>query len=88
MLRLLIILLLSTNICTAQSRIENFWTIDRKARDIEASTVDSLAKLLTASYHTELEKTRAIFSWIAEDEYLLTLAILSSNPVGDKFDRG
>jgi hypothetical protein len=37
---------------------------------------------------TALEKLgSAILSWIAEDEYLLTLAILSSNPGRDKFDR-
>lgn len=39
--------------------------------------------------NTALEKLgSAILIWVAEDEYLLTLAILSSNPVGDEFDRG
>jgi hypothetical protein len=33
---------------------------------MEAPTVDSLARKLTASYTTDIEKARAIFSWIAQ----------------------
>lgn len=50
----------------AQNGYVHFNSIDWNVRNIEASTVDSLAKKLTAPYHTELEKTRAIFSWIAQ----------------------
>jgi hypothetical protein len=44
----------------------DFDAIDRQVRYIEASSPDSLAKKLTAPYHTEREKVRAIFSWIAQ----------------------
>lgn len=63
--RLLIIFLLATNICFAQGKI-NYATIDWKVSRIDAPTVDSLASMITASYKTDLEKTRAIFSWIAQ----------------------
>ena len=49
----------------AQKRSASFNSIDWEVRNVDAPTVDSLAKKLTASYQTELEKTRAIFSWIA-----------------------
>src|SRR5512138_1369984 len=44
----------------------NFSAIDWNVRNIEVPTVDSLAKKIIAPYQTELEKTRAIFSWIAQ----------------------
>lgn len=65
MLRLLTIFLFFTNICFAQKKI-NFAAIDWSVRTIEAPTIDSLAKKITAPYQTDLEKTRAIFSWIAQ----------------------
>ena len=43
-----------------------FFSIDRYVQNIEAPTPDSLVKKLTAPYPTELEKVRAIFSWIAQ----------------------
>src|SRR4029079_3730822 len=50
----------------AQKRSASFNSIDWDVRNMDAPTVDSLAKKLTASYQTELEKARAIFSWIAQ----------------------
>src|SRR5512141_1829168 len=66
MFRLFIIFLIFSNICFGQKRTVNFSSIDWNVKNIDAPTVDSLAKKLTASYQTELEKTRAIFSWIAQ----------------------
>jgi hypothetical protein len=66
MLRFLFIFLFFSNICFGQKRSANFAAIDWNVRNIQAPTVDSLAKKLTASYQTDLEKTRAIFSWIAQ----------------------
>ena len=66
MCRLLIICLFITNICFGQKRPANFAAIDWYVRNIDAPSVDSLAKKLAAPYETELEKTRAIFSWIAQ----------------------
>ena len=66
MLRLFIIFLLLSNTCFGQKRTASFSSIDWNVKNIEAPTVDSLAKKLTAPYETELEKTRAIFSWIAQ----------------------
>ena len=63
---LLIIFLFCANICFSQKRPANFFAIDWKVRSIDAPTVDSLAKELTSSYQTDLEKARAIFSWIAQ----------------------
>lgn len=65
MFRLLTIFLLLSNVCFGQKKI-NFAAIDWNVRNMEAPTVDSLAKKLTAAYQTELEKTRAVFSWIAQ----------------------
>jgi hypothetical protein len=66
MLRFFILSLLLSNICFAQKQRGSFASIDWEVKTIEAPTVDSLAKKLTAPYQTELEKTRAIFSWIAQ----------------------
>ena len=61
-----IIFLLFANSCFGQMHSSNFFSIDWHVRNIEAPTVDSLAKKLTAPYQTDLEKTRAIFGWIAQ----------------------
>lgn len=66
MFRLLFIFLFFVNVCFGQKRSANFPAIDWNVRNIEAPTIDSLARKLTASYSTELEKTRAIFSWVAQ----------------------
>ena len=67
MARLVMIFLFATNVCFAQNRTGGFWAIDRNVKNLDAPSVDSLAKKLTAPYQTELEKTRAIFSWIAQN---------------------
>jgi transglutaminase/protease-like cytokinesis protein 3 len=66
MFRLFIIFLFFSNICFGQKRTANFSSIDWNVKNMDAPTVDSLAKKLTTSYQTGLEKTRAIFSWIAQ----------------------
>jgi hypothetical protein len=66
MLRLLFIFLFFVNVCFGQKASANFSAIDWNVRNIEAPAVDSLARKLTSPYPTELQKTRAIFSWIAQ----------------------
>ena len=66
MFRLFFISIFFTTVCFGQKKSANFSSIDWNVRTIEAPTVDSLAKKLTAPYQTELEKTRAILSWIAQ----------------------
>jgi hypothetical protein len=63
---LLTIFLFSSFFSFAQKHSVNFSSIDWDVRAMEAPTIDSLAKKLTSSYSTELEKTRAIFSWITQ----------------------
>ena len=66
MWRLVTILLFIADFCFGQYHPVSFSTIDWNVRNIDAPTPDSLAKKITAPYQTELEKTRAIFSWIAQ----------------------
>lgn len=61
-----VILLFVSDFSFAQNHQANFFSIDRYVQNIEAPTPDSLVKKLTAPYPTELEKVRAIFSWIAQ----------------------
>lgn len=49
------------------SSAQNFSSVDGRVKHINAPGPDSLARLLTAPYQTELEKTRAIFSWVAQN---------------------
>jgi hypothetical protein len=63
---LLHIFLLISGFSFAQNRPVNFSSIDWNVRNMNAPTIDSLAKKITASYQTDLERTRAIFSWIAQ----------------------
>lgn len=60
------ILLFIHHVSFAQNNSVNFYSIDGYVKNVEASTPDSLAKILTAPFQTELEKTRAIFSWVAQ----------------------
>ena len=66
MLRLLIMFLLSANICSGQKWSANYDAIDWEMRKTDAPTVDSLAKKISVSFQSDIEKTRAIFSWIAQ----------------------
>jgi hypothetical protein len=61
-----LLLLLITNKLFAQSRTSAFNQIDWTVTTIDASTPETLAQLLTASYATDLEKVRSIFRWITE----------------------
>ncbi len=48
----------------AQGNWNRFNVIDWKVQDIDASTPDSLAFKLTSSLDSEIEKVRAIYSWM------------------------
>jgi transglutaminase/protease-like cytokinesis protein 3 len=48
----------------SQSRGISFASIDWKMGNTEAPTPDSLARIVSANFSTELERTRAIYSWI------------------------
>lgn len=50
----------------AQQPSADFSSIDESVRTIEAPTPDSLAFALTHNYSGEMQKVRAIFSWIAQ----------------------
>ncbi|HEV7621324.1 MAG TPA: transglutaminase domain-containing protein [Flavisolibacter sp.] len=60
-----LILLCSVFFVNAQNPI-NYYEIDRNVCCIEALKSEELARKLTFSYHTDIEKVRAIFSWIAQ----------------------
>jgi transglutaminase-like putative cysteine protease len=62
-----IVFLFFTCCAKAQIRPLNYRTIDWEATRINATTVESLATKLTSHYKTDLEKTRAIFAWIAQN---------------------
>ena len=48
----------------AHANAQQFWQIDKRSAGIDAVMPDELAKKLTAPYKTDLEKFRAIFTWI------------------------
>ena len=50
----------------AQKPVTSFSTIDWNVQSITAESPDSLATRLTAPYQTELEKVRAVYSWICQ----------------------
>lgn len=60
-----VILLFAAQTSFSQNHV-SFSSIDWNVSRIDAQTPDLLAKKLTAPYQGELEKTRAIFSWIAQ----------------------
>ena len=74
---LTILLLIMTKFSFAQN-VSSYSDIDWKVQSIDAPTPDSLAKLLTVSYTTDLQKVRAIFSWIAQHISYNTF-VISSN---------
>jgi hypothetical protein len=62
-----IIFLLFIQFAIAQKKAINYSSIDEYAMNINASSPEELAQKLTAPYKTDLEKTRAIFSWVAHN---------------------
>jgi hypothetical protein len=62
----ILLLLIITSTSWSQKSVD-FSHIDWKVLSIEAAAPDTLARWLTSPYKTELEKTRAIFRWIAEN---------------------
>jgi len=56
--------LLLTTAVFAQPRSASFFSIDWTMRNTDAPTPDSLARLISVTYTTPLEKVRAAYSWI------------------------
>ncbi len=50
----------------SQKKNVSFSAIDWRSENIESTSPDTLAKLLTAPYTTDLEKVRSIFRWITQ----------------------
>src|ERR1700694_2329034 len=63
--KLSLVFILFVHLCPAQKAADPD-AIDSRVSQLDAPTPDSLAMLLTACYPSEMEKTRAIFSWIAQ----------------------
>ena len=61
---ILIFLVLCSKVSFSQSNV-SFSAIDWSVQSVDAPNVETLAHKLTDPYHTDLEKVRAIFSWIA-----------------------
>jgi transglutaminase/protease-like cytokinesis protein 3 len=59
-------LLLFFHLCFSQKKVTNFAAIDWRVANIESTSPDTLAQLLTAPYATDKEKVRSIFRWITE----------------------
>ncbi|HZH35676.1 MAG TPA: hypothetical protein VEX65_00270, partial [Flavisolibacter sp.] len=59
-----IILLLTTGLVQAQKQGADFGAIDWQVQSVKGGTPDTLAYNLTAPYPTDMEKVRAIYSWI------------------------
>jgi hypothetical protein len=59
-----IFLLLLTGLVQAQKQGANFGAIDWQVQSVKGGTPDTLAYNLTAPYPTDMEKVRAIYSWI------------------------
>lgn len=66
----------------SQGQALNFSYIDRKVGSVNVSTPDSLAKELTASYTSDIEKLRSIFRWITDN-----IAYRTRNYVGPRKSR-
>ena len=52
--------------CFSQTKSVSFSAIDWRVTNIESTSPDTLAKLLTEPYTTDKEKVRSIFRWITE----------------------
>jgi hypothetical protein len=59
-----IFLLLLTGLVQAQKQGADFGAIDWQVQSVKGGTPDTLAYNLTAPYATDMEKVRAIYSWI------------------------
>lgn len=51
----------------AQAKSTPFPIIDKRVKSIQSGDPDTLMKLLTKPYNTDIEKTRSIFRWITEN---------------------
>lgn len=58
---------LFTGFAQAQKPSANFGAVDWYVQSVKETNIDSLAVRLTAPYTTELEKVRAIYSWICQN---------------------
>ena len=61
-----LIFVLAVQFASAQKSTVSFSSIDMSVTKIESPSPADLAAKLTHSYKTDIEKTRAIFSWIAQ----------------------
>ena len=77
---LTILLLIITKFSFAQNAY-SYSDIDWKVQSIDAPAPDSLSKLLTTPYTTDLQKVRAIFSWIAQHVSYNTFVISSNRKI-------
>ena len=59
-----LLLLFVCKVCFAQNKQTEFAAIDWRVQFVDAPNADSLAKQLTAPYNRDVEKVRAIYSWI------------------------
>ena len=66
----------------SQNRPVSFSRIDWEVQSINAATVDSLSHKLVRNYSTEMEKVRAIFSWITQHISYNTYIFNSSRRYG------
>ena len=60
----------------------NYNQIDYRAGTIDAPSLDSLSKVLTEPYSREIEKVRAIFSWVAQHISYNTFVLSSQRKSG------
>ena len=68
----------------SQSKSAAFNSIDWKIRSIEVATPDTLAKRLTESCVSDLEKVRAIFRWITENIAYSVKSTRGGSPIRSK----
>lgn len=64
---LLLVFFFTLKFSIAQVEHTNFELIDKQVRSIKSKSALSLAEKLTAPYKTQIEKVRAIFSWITQN---------------------
>ncbi|HEU0064552.1 MAG TPA: transglutaminase domain-containing protein, partial [Flavisolibacter sp.] len=79
--------LIISSYCYSQYKKPDFNSIDWNVQFIEASTVDSLALKLTSPYKTDIEKVRAIFSWITQHISYNVNIFNSRRPLNIKYNQ-